>query len=153
MNTKTLIFGLVIALVTSVLAAVFSVGGMQYFKSKEGHEKTIFSAKQEETKVEFVEITKLVITLKGEHDAERYLLLELALTTDAPENTKKVEAMIPALRGATVNLLSDMDYKAVRDMSVTELRKKLKAAYAESAASLKVTVPFTDVIISKMVFQ
>ena len=61
--------------------------------------------------------------------------------------------MIPAIRGATVNLFSEMDYDAVRALSVSNLHDKLKAAYAARFDSLKMDVPFDDVIISKMVFQ
>ena len=38
-------------------------------------------------------------------------------------------------------------------MSVNQLHDKLQAAYVERFKSLKMDVPFEDVIISKMVFQ
>jgi flagellar FliL protein len=46
-----------------------------------------------------------------------------------------------------------MEYDAVRAMSVNELREKLLVAYTERFKSLNSSMPFKDVIISKMVFQ
>ena len=113
----------------------------------------MFSSSASESPVEFVEIKNVVITLKGKTQAERYLLLELNLATNSPEDTRRAQDMIPAVRGATVSLLSDMDYNDVRSMNVNELHDKLMVAYASRFKSLKMSVPFNDVIISKMVFQ
>lgn len=103
--------------------------------------------------MEFVEIKNVVVTLKSRGDSERYLLLELALTTGSAADTHRAEELSPAIRGATVNLLSAMDYDAVRAMSVEVLRDKLMNAYSERFKSLNTRMPFKDVIISKMVFQ
>ncbi|MEO3989829.1 flagellar basal body-associated FliL family protein [Pseudocitrobacter cyperus] len=154
MNTKTLLFGVIIALVTAVMAAGLTVVGTHLLRSDEGAGVlTQWFSSSEPQSVEFVEVKNLVITLKGSSSAERYLLLELNLTTSSPENTRKSEEMIPAIRGATVSLLSDMNYSAVRALSVNELHNKLKAAYDARFSSLNMNVPFDDVIISKMVFQ
>ncbi|UGS41810.1 flagellar basal body-associated FliL family protein [Pseudocitrobacter corydidari] len=154
MNTKTLLFGVIIALVTAVLAAGLTVVGTHLLRSDESANALtkLFSSSKTQA-VEFVEIKNLVITLKGSNRTERYLLLELNLATSSPENTRKSEEMIPAIRGATVSLLSDMEYSAVRALTVNELHNKLKAAYDARFSSLNMTVPFDDVIISKMVFQ
>ena len=61
--------------------------------------------------------------------------------------------MAPAIRGATVSLLSNMSYDAVRGMDVNDLREQLLAAYSARFKSLKSSMTFKDVIISKMVFQ
>lgn len=154
MNTKTLLFGVIIALVTAVMAAGLTVVGTHLLRSEEsvGALSNIFSSSEPQS-VEFVEVKNLVITLKGNSRTERYLLLELNLATRGADNTRKTEEMIPAIRGATVSLLSDMEYSAVRAMSVNEVHNKLKAAYEARFSSLNMNVPFDDVIISKMVFQ
>ena len=156
MNTKTLFFGLIIALVTAMLAAGMTVVGTHLLRMDEATGSSflsgMFSSSSKES-VEFVEIKNVVITLKGKAQAERYLLLELNLATDSPENTRRAQDMIPAVRGATVSLLSDLDYDAVRAMNVNELHDKLMAAYDSRFKSLRMSVPFNDVIISKMVFQ
>ena len=155
MNAKTIIFGLAIALITAVLTAGLTVVGTHVLRADGKGENPLTnlfksSAPQH---VEFVEIKNLLITLKGKGSSERYLLLELNLVALSAENAKTAQTMVPAIRGATVRLLSGMDYEAVRALSVNELLDRLKAAYAEKFASLKMDVPFDDVIISKMVFQ
>lgn len=156
MNVKTLSFGLVIALFTAMLAAGMTVVGTHLLRMDEATGSSflsgIFTSSDKET-VEFVEIKNVVITLKGNGDTERYLLLELNLATSSTEDASKARDMIPAVRGATVSLLSDLDYDEVRAMSVNQLHDKLQAAYVERFRSLKMDVPFEDVIISKMVFQ
>jgi flagellar FliL protein len=155
MTVKTFSLGLVIALIAAVFAAGLTVVGTHLLKDEGGITAITeaFKSKKEDSVVEFVEIKNIIITLKSDSSKERYLLLGLALTTDDPHNTKRTEEMIPAIRGATVSLLSDMDYDGVRAMSVNELREKLLAAYSERFKSLNNSMPFKDVIISKMVFQ
>ncbi|MEX3020553.1 flagellar basal body-associated FliL family protein [Kluyvera sp. STS39-E] len=156
MNAKTLSFGLVIALVTAMLAAGMTVVGTHLLRMDEAAGSSflsgLFTSSSKES-VEFVEIKNVVITLKSNTPKERYLLLELNMATNNPEHSRRAQDMIPAVRGATVSLLSDMDYDAVRAMNVNELHSKLMAAYAERFSRLKMDVPFDDIIISKMVFQ
>ncbi|RKQ41108.1 flagellar basal body-associated protein FliL [Enterobacter sp. R1(2018)] len=154
MTVKTFSLGLVIALIAAVFAAGLTVVGTHLLKDEGGISALTNAFKsKEESHIEFVEIKNVIITLKSESSKERYLLLELALTTDDPGNTKRTEEMIPAIRGATVSLLSDMNYDEVRAMSVNELKEKLLVAYTARFKSLNSSMPFKDVIISKMVFQ
>lgn len=155
MTIKTFSLGLVIALIAATFAAVLTVLGTHLLSQDENKSSMIsqFFASSDESVVEFVEIKNVVVTLKSRGDSERYLLLELALTTDSAADTHRAEELSPAIRGATVTLLSSMDYDAVRDMSVEDLRGKLMNAYTARMKSLKTRMPFKDVIISKMVFQ
>lgn len=156
MNAKALLIAVIIALVTAVGTAALTVTGMHLLRTDEGTGQSILSglfSSSESHQVEFVEMKNVVITLKGTGEGEHYLLLEVNLATTDADKKKRVENMIPAIRGETVSLLSDMDYDSVRAMSVKTLRDKLMAAYSEKFASLKIRVPFDDVIISKMVFQ
>ncbi|KID06621.1 flagellar biogenesis protein [Hafnia alvei] len=156
MTVKTFSLGLVIALVAAVLAAVLAIMGNHILAQPENGVgdkiSKMFSADGEAT-VEFVEIKNVVITLKSDNKKERYLLLELALATSDGKETARTEAMVPAIRGATVSLLSDMEYSHIRGMNVVELREQLMAAYVKKFKALNTGVPFHDVIISKMVFQ
>lgn len=154
MTVKTFSLGLLIALIAAVFAAGLTVVGTHLLKDEGGLSAITNAFKSEkDSHVEFVEIKNVIITLKSEGSKERYLLLELALTTDDASNTKRTEEMTPAIRGATVSLLSDMNYNTVRGMNVNELREKLLVAYSARFKSLKSSMPFKDVIISKMVFQ
>lgn len=155
MTVKTFLFGLLIALITAFFAAGLTIVGTNMLKDENGTSTAITSLfkSSEESEVEFVEIKNLVITLKSDGSKEHYLLLELALVTDDPKNSKRTEEMTPAIRGAAVSLLSDMDYDTVRSMSEAELREKILAAATDRFNKLHNSLPFKDVIITKMVFQ
>lgn len=103
--------------------------------------------------IRFVEIKNIVITLNGAGGAEHYMQLELALTALGDENAKISSTIIPALRGATVNILSNRDYKEVRAMSVEQLRIVLIKEFQKTLFQLNIKAPFNDVVISRLVFQ
>lgn len=102
--------------------------------------------------VQFVEIKNMVITLK-DNNTERYLQLELGMATGDDKDIKNVIAMVPVIQATTVNLLSSMDYQAVRHTSILDLRRQLMNEYKQDFAGLNVPMPFDDVVISRMVFQ
>lgn len=102
--------------------------------------------------VQFVEIKNMIITLK-DIKTERYLQLELGVATGDDNDIKKVIAMVPVIQSATVNLLSHMDYQAVRNTSIVDLRRQLMNEYKKDFEKLNAPMPFDDVVISRMVFQ
>ncbi|NWC64630.1 flagellar basal body-associated FliL family protein [Cedecea sp. P7760] len=155
MTIKTFSLGLLIALIAAAFAAVLTIVGTHVLTKEEGESGMLTSlfSSSDVKHVEFVEIKNVVITLQSNGSKERYLLLELALAADEPRDVQLINDMSPAIRGATVSLLSDMDYETVRGMSVSDLKKRLMTAYTERFKSLNSKIPFRDVIISKMVFQ
>ncbi|MRS89669.1 flagellar biogenesis protein [Enterobacteriaceae bacterium RIT714] len=165
MTIKTFSLGMAIALFSSVLTASLAVMGTHYLSaSKDGTDEeespssmqriaAFFSSSAEAQPVKFVEMSNIVITLRSEGDKERYMLLELSLTALDDESAQLTEKMLPAIRGATVALLSEMDYTTVRALKLTDLHDKLMEAYKIRFKQLNNPVPFTDVIISKMLLQ
>ncbi|EIC83883.1 flagellar basal body-associated protein FliL [Serratia sp. M24T3] len=103
--------------------------------------------------IHFVEVKNIIITLQSSEGRERYLLLELALSTDSEANMNRTTALLPAVRSSTVDLLSNLDFKTIHDLSIPELRKKMMAAYERDFTTLDITMPFDNVIISKIVYQ
>ena len=91
MTIKTFSLGLVIALIAAIFAAVLTVLGTHLLSQDEGKRSLISSlfSSSEESSVEFVEIKNVVITLKSHRDAERYLLLELALTANSAGDARR----------------------------------------------------------------
>ncbi|MGZ0750824.1 flagellar basal body-associated FliL family protein [Kluyvera sichuanensis] len=174
MTIKHLSFGMALALFSSFL----TVMGMNYFTaaSHVGSTEqaainpvdepradtppgvwqkmsTFFSSESQGKPVQFVEVKNIVVTLRGEDNRERYMLLELALTAVDNESAQLTEQMLPAIRGATVALLTDMEYSVVRAMRVVDMHDKLMEAYSAKFKQLNNSLPFTDVIISKMLLQ
>ena len=46
-----------------------------------------------------------------------------------------------------------MDYQAVRETSIVDLRRQLMSEYKRDFEKLNAPMPFDDVVISRMVFQ
>jgi flagellar FliL protein len=156
MTMKKVALGLIGAAIISVLTAVITIFGMQML-AKNGVDlkkgPNIFSSKDEGKPKKFVEVKNVVITLQSEISGQHYLLMDLAFASAEEEAVKKVTALSPVLRGVTVSLLSPMDYDKLREMPMDTVRQKLLAAYTERLNKLHSPKPFSDVIISKMVYQ
>lgn len=158
MTIKTFSFGLVMAIFAAILAAGLVIAGNIYLvphltdKEDDGKPR-MFSRATKVDNVRFTEVKNIVITLKNTQRNERYLLLELGLATTNDEQAKKVETIIPMLRSATVDLISTMDYQEARGISMPDLRKRLMETYRTEFTAMHLTVPFDDVVVSKMVFQ
>lgn len=155
---KTILINFILVLVTALVTAVLVLFGSQHLNKKddEGSSISLFSsspAEKEEKNLQFVEIKNLMITLKSDSAKERYLLLDLALTTNDEPQSERAESLLPKIKGIAVDVLTSMSYSEVRGMSATELRSMMMERYKSAFKSIDVTIPFEDVTISKMVFQ
>ncbi|AJJ09672.1 flagellar basal body-associated FliL family protein [Yersinia rohdei] len=155
MNTKkkTLsmkVWGILLFIVLAAIAAIYHKTILAKLKS----EPVVVSKSfiRGNKAVQFVEIKNMIITLK-DNKSERYLQLELGVATGDDNDVKKVIAMVPVIQSATVNLLSNMDYQAVRSISIADLRRQLMSEYKIDFENLNSPMPFDDVVISRMVFQ
>ncbi|AAS63226.1 putative flagellar biogenesis protein [Yersinia pestis biovar Microtus str. 91001] len=156
MKTKKKVFSPKIRaflLLISGMAAVFLFSRESVLKQMGYQPATVSQSFTRGNKaVQFVEIKNMVITLK-DNNTERYLQLELGMATGDDKDIKNVIAMVPVIQATTVNLLSSMDYQAVRHTSILDLRRQLMNEYKQDFAGLNVPMPFDDVVISRMVFQ
>lgn len=151
-----LILNFILMLVAAVITALMVLSGSHYLETnaEKGVLNAIFAAEQQEKdNLQFVEIKNLVITLKSNSTKERYLLLDLALTTRDEPQTQRAEMLLPKIKGIAVDVLTSMNYSEVRSMSVMELRALMMERYQSAFHNIRVIIPFTDVTISKMVFQ
>ncbi|HGI5913944.1 TPA: flagellar basal body-associated protein FliL [Yersinia enterocolitica] len=155
MNTEKKTFSLKmwvsLLLIILVSAAIL---GREFIQNKFNSEPVVVSKSfvRGDKAVQFVEIKNMIITLK-DNKTERYLQLELGVATGDDNDIKKVVAMVPVIQAATVNLLSHMDYQAVRQTSIVDIRRQLMNEYKKDFEKLNVPMPFDDVVISRMVFQ
>jgi len=153
---KTTLLNFILVLVTALVTAFLVLAGSQYLNKKNDGSVPVsfFSSSPEEEKVlQFVEIKNLVITLRSNSLKERYLLLDLALTTTDELQAQRAENLLPKIKGIAVDMLTSMDYNEVRGMSVQALRSLMMTRYQSAFQNIGVTIPFDDVTISKMVFQ
>ncbi|CNH98647.1 putative flagellar biogenesis protein [Yersinia aldovae] len=155
MNRKKVTFPLKIwlFLLLAILATI-TLLGCNTFWAKLNRElvTTGKSFVRGEKTVQFVEIKNMIITL-NDNKSERYLQLELGIATGDDDDVKRVIAMVPVIRAATVNLLSNRDYQTVRQISITDLRRQLMDEYRKEFEYLNSEMPFDGVVISRMVFQ
>ncbi|HEN3568061.1 TPA: flagellar basal body-associated FliL family protein [Yersinia enterocolitica] len=155
MNTEKKTFSLKmwvsLLLIILVSAAIL---GREFIQNKFNSEPVVVSKSfvRGDKAVQFVEIKNMIITLK-DNKTERYLQLELGVATGDDNDIKKVVAMVPVIQAATVNLLSHMDYQAVRQTSIVDIRRQLMNEYKKDFEKLNAPMPFDDVVISRMVFQ
>ncbi|HDL8054432.1 flagellar basal body-associated protein FliL [Yersinia enterocolitica] len=155
MNTEKKTFSLKmwvsLLLIILVSAAIL---GREFIQNKFNSEPVVVSKSfvRGDKAVQFVEIKNMIITLK-DNKTERYLQLELGVATGDDHDIKKVVAMVPVIQAATVNLLSSMDYQAVRQTSIVDIRRQLMNEYKKDFEKLNAPMPFDDVVISRMVFQ
>lgn len=156
MTIKKVTFGILGAVIISVLTAIITLYGTQML-ARNGVDITkndsLFSSKKEDKPLKFIEVKNVVVTLQTAAHQQHYLLMDLAFATGDEEGQKAINELSPVLRGTTVSLLSAMDYDALREMPMDTLRQKLLATYTARFTKLKTEKPFTDVIISKMVYQ
>ncbi|MFQ6285230.1 flagellar basal body-associated protein FliL [Yersinia enterocolitica] len=155
MNTEKKTFSLKVwgplLLIILVSAAIL---GREFIQNKFNSKPVVVSKSfvRGDKAVQFVEIKNMIITLK-DNKTERYLQLELGVATGDDNDIKKVVAMVPVIQAATVNLLSSMDYQAVRQTSIVDIRRQLMSEYKKDFEKLNAPMPFDDVVISRMVFQ
>jgi|GEM_PF-531582 len=155
MKIKTVATGFALVMCSALLTATLVVSGMQFFprgekESQEGSAFTLFKPKETPRAIQYFEVKNQVVTLKGRDNRERYLLLDLAYVVDSDAAMEKTERALPKLKSVLVGMFSGMDYAAARAMSVDDIHLQLMTRYEGAFGK---STPFTDVIISKMVFQ
>lgn len=145
--------GLVMVVFGSVLTAALVVVGTQLIKPASEDASaplSLFARKEKAPEVHYLEVKNQVITLKGNTAKERYLLLDLAYVANSAVELKATEENLPKLKSVLVSMFSGMEYDAVRTMSVDDIHMQMMTRYEGAFGKNQ---PFSDVMISKMVFQ
>jgi len=145
--------GLVMVVFGSVLTAALVVVGTQLIKPASEDASaplSLFARKEKAPEVHYLEVKNQVITLKGNTAKERYLLLDLAYVANSAAELKATEENLPKLKSVLVLMFSGMEYDTVRTMSVDDIHMQMMTRYEGAFGKNQ---PFSDVMISKMVFQ
>ncbi|WP_343550797.1 flagellar basal body-associated FliL family protein [Pantoea sp.] len=155
MKKNNLALSLAMVVGSSVLSAVLVLAGTQLLNSSHNDSESssgfsLFEKKEKVAEVHYLELKNQVITLKGSGAKERYLLLDLAYVTNSAEEMKAAEHNLPKLKSTLVSIFSGMEYDTARKMSTEDIRVQMMARYEGVFGNNQ---PFTDVMISKMVFQ
>src|SRR5690606_24569055 len=100
----------------------------------------------------FYTVEKLIVSVNDDDDV-RYFIIDLVL--QAPEKTdrKKLSQIEPAVRSALVSYLSDRDYNDIRSIAFNDLQADIEKAIFDDFSSKGISIPFTHVLVSKLIAQ
>lgn len=105
---------------------------------------------QQHTDHVFYPIEKIVVNLPGQ-DRERYVVLDLSLqATGNASNLKNIE---PLVRNSVITSLSQLKFSELRLLSITELQVRIEQQLRQDFAAKRLQVPFTSVLVSKLLVQ
>ncbi|GKX55730.1 flagellar basal body protein FliL [Leminorella grimontii] len=155
---KILLIGLFSALLAAVVGGGAAFGVMHYMQksmpvsgAKAEPEKA--KSKGEERTNMFVSLPEAIITLQDSANDDRYIVLELVMVTDAKPGADRIKADEPLYQSIVVNTLMDMSYEQVRSLKISEIRTLLMSALDKELKAREITVPYSDVLVKKVVFQ
>lgn len=117
-----------------------------------GGEPAAEEAEVELTEYTFFPIEKIIVSLQGEA-REHYFVLDLVLQADVKAEVKKLEQIDPMVRTSVVAHLSGMSFSELRGMPISDLQALLEKALLADFASKKLVLPFTHVLVSKLIVQ
>lgn len=146
-----------LVLLGSLATAALVVVGTTYINQRgQGADTSLsalLSARPQPQQLQFVEVKNLVMAFRDDNAGERYLLLDLALTIRDDLHSQQTEKLLPKIKGFTTDIFSSMSYGDVRSMTVPELHQLMMDSYRSSFGELNMSIPFDDLILSKMVFK
>ena len=100
----------------------------------------------------FYPVEKIVVNLRGD-DREHYFVLDLALQGDAKQSASVFKQAELLVRNAVVGSLSALPLSQVRALSLTDLQSRLEEDLRKSFSAKGMDIPFTSVLVSKMLVQ
>ncbi len=102
----------------------------------------------------YVSLEKVIVMLRreGPGSGSQYMALDLVFKTG--EKTERVtREHLPMLRSVAVRALSRLTPREAAALSIDELAADVKRAYAESYGAERRDMPFTDVMIGKLIIE
>jgi len=152
---------ILIMLVVNTLLAVAGIGtsaflylNMQDMAQSSGAEgkQEKKEAPRERAEYLFHSVDKVIVSLPGE-DREHYMVFDLVLQADMKTDKKKLEQIDPMVRNSAVAHFSSQSFQALRAQPIDQLQANLEKAVLAEFENRSVIVPFSHVLISKMVVQ
>lgn len=101
----------------------------------------------------FVPLKESVITLGDAEGADHYMLLEVTMVAEGEEAAKKIQSDMPLYQSIILAALADMKYEQVRDLKIGEIKSLLSTALSRELKTRTTPGSYSDILISKLVFQ
>ncbi len=103
----------------------------------------------------FITMPETLITLKDTAGEDHYMLIGLVFIADGKD--KKASDAIgsdqPLYQSILVDTLSSMTWEDIRNDNVNKTRERVKNAFNHWLTTHKMSAPYRDVLVNKMVYQ
>jgi flagellar FliL protein len=109
-------------------------------------------ARREISEYAFYRIEKIVVNLPGE-DRERYFVLDLALQVDTKAHASTFKQIEPMVRNSVIASLSSLKFAELREMPINDVQARLSADLNQDFAAKGLDLPFSGILISKLLVQ
>lgn len=109
-------------------------------------------AKDESNSI-FVSLPESVVTLHDDENDDHYMLVELAMVAEDDKDSKKIIADEPLYQSIVVSTLSEMKYENVRTLKIGDIKELLLNTMNKEIKARGMTIPWTDILVKKVVFQ
>ena len=101
----------------------------------------------------FVSLQETIVTLHDNEGADHYMSAELVLVVATEKESEKIKQQEPLYQSIAVERLSEMKYEEVRAMKISQIRALIAEALKEELKNRKITAPYKDILVKKVVFQ
>lgn len=101
----------------------------------------------------FVPLKDSVITLSDAAGEDHYMLLALTMVAESEEASKKLQADEPLYQSIILTTLTGMKYEQVRGLKIADIKSLLSAALRRELKKRNTPERYSDMLISKLVFQ
>lgn len=147
------------SVISSVLALVVGGGagwGMYHFvgngkPAAAAHTDAVES--MDESNSLFVSLQETIVTLHDNEGADHYMSAELVLVVATEKESEKIKQQEPLYQSIAVERLSEIKYEEVRAMKISQIRALIAEALKEELKNRKITAPYKDILVKKVVFQ
>jgi flagellar protein FliL len=146
---------LVVALNTLVTLGGGAVFGYLYFSGRMGAPQAAIgtdSAQRAISEYAYYPIEKIVVNLPGEN-REHYFVLDLALQVDAKAHASTFKQIEPLVRNSVIASLSLLKFADLRALPIAELQARLDVDLHKDFAAKGLALPFSSLLISKLLVQ
>ncbi|EFC7717323.1 flagellar basal body-associated FliL family protein, partial [Escherichia coli] len=107
----------------------------------------------DESKSVFVTLPETIVTLHDNNGADHYLSAELVMVVASDKEAEKIKHQEPLYQSIAVECLTEMKFEDLRGMKISAIRKLISDALKKDLQRRKMTAPYKDLLVKKVVFQ
>lgn len=101
----------------------------------------------------FVSLPETIVTLHDNDGNDHYMLAEIVMMVETDKDVERVKKEEPLYQSITVNELSSMKYEEIRALKISEIKALVSETLKTELAKRKISMPYKDVLMKKVVFQ